>query len=83
MDERTKLARAYIKGITTKDEFVALLDKLFITDLERSVIEKIYMEGKSCELIASELGYSTPTIKAVHRRVLIKVSNYIYLHSNR
>lgn len=82
MDERTKLARSYIKGITTKDEFNSLLDKLFINDVERKVIEDIYVKGSNVNLIADELGYSAPTVKAIHKRVLIKVSNYIYRHTD-
>lgn len=78
MDDRTKMARAYIKGLSTKEEFNALLDKLFISDVERKVLVMFYMEGKNTDFIASELGYSTPSIKNIHKRVLIKVSNYVY-----
>lgn len=82
MDERTKLARSYIKGITTKEEFNSLLDKLFISDVEREVIEDLYVKGSNMGLIADKLGYSAPTVKAIHKRVLIKISSYIYQHTN-
>lgn len=78
MNERTKMARAYLKGITTKADFKALLDKLFITELERKVVESIYLDGKSVEVTASNLGYSPQSIKLAHRRVLFKVSDYLY-----
>lgn len=61
MDDRTKMARSYLRGITTKAEFNSLLDT---------------------EYIACEIGYSTLTVKAVHKRVLQKVSNFIYLTSS-
>lgn len=49
MDDRTKMARSYLGGITTKAEFNSLLDT---------------------EYVACEIGYSTPTVKAIHKRVL-------------
>lgn len=82
MDDRTKMARSYLRGITTKAEFNSLLDVLFISDLEKEVVTMIYENGYDTEIIASKIGYSAPTVKAIHKRVLMKVSNFIYLTSS-
>lgn len=78
MDNATKMARAYLRGITTKKEFDAIVDKLFITDDERRVLIDIYAKCKPISVIADELGYSEHTIKNIHKRVLVKVSTLIY-----
>lgn len=82
MDDRTKMARSYLRGITTKAEFNSLLDTLFISELEKKVVTMIYVGGHDTEYIACKIGYSTPTVKAIHKRVLQKVSNFIYLTSS-
>lgn len=81
MEERTKVAKAYIRGIAKKSDFIALLDDLFITDTERQVAELVYLRGRSMECVASDMQYSVQTIKAIHKRFLLKVSTYIISHS--
>lgn len=82
MNDRTKMAMSYLRGITTKAEFNSLLNTLFISDLEKKVVTMIYVGGHDTEYIACEIGYFTPIVKAIHKRVLQKVSNFIYLTSS-
>lgn len=78
MNDRTKLAKSYIRGIATKKEFYKLLDELILSELERKVLIDFYINKRSLDIIASEAEYSVPTIKKVHRDALETISNYIY-----
>ena len=78
MDENTKMARAYLKGLTTKAEFNAIVDRLFISETEKVILIGIYAENKSMSLLADELGYSMQTVKNLHRKILCKVSHLVY-----
>lgn len=78
MNDRTKLAKSYMKGIATKQEFKDLIGKLLLSDSEVYVLTEIYLHNKQLSIIADDLGYSVQTVKRIHRDVLTTVSNYIY-----
>lgn len=81
MNERTKLAKSYMKGIATKKEFNDLLNKLLLSDTEITVLTEVYLHNRQLDIIANNLGYSIQTVKRIHRDALLTVSNYIYDHT--
>lgn len=78
MHDSIRLAKAYLKGIPTKKEFLRVIDELLITDIERQVLIEVYLEHKSLDYIADETGYAVQTIKRYHLNVLRLISNYVY-----
>lgn len=78
MEDNLKLAKAYVKGISTKAKFNDLLNELMFSDEEKRVLCEIYLNKKQIAIIASELGYSEQTVKRIHRRALTLISNYVY-----
>lgn len=78
MNDRTKLARMYLKGIATKSEFVSLLNILRLSSDERLVLEEIYLRNKMLSSIADSHGYSQQNVKRLHKSALEKVSDYVY-----
>ena len=78
MDIMLSLAKSYLKSLVTKEDLINLLNKLLLNDKERIVLEMIYLEHKSIGSIADDLGYSMQNVKVIHRKALLKVSNYIH-----
>lgn len=72
------LVKSYLKSLVTKEDLINLLNKLLLNDKECTVLEMIYLEHKSLVLSQMILGYSIQSIKVLHRKVLLKVSSYIY-----
>lgn len=77
MDDMMRLAKSYLRGIATKAEFMALLEELMISDIERDILIGVYLDHHNLDLIASSHDFSLPSIKKYHRSALIKVNNYI------
>ena len=78
MDIMLSLAKSYLKSLVTKEDLINLLNRLLLQDKERIVLEMIYLEHKSIGSIADDLDYSVQNIKVLHRKALLKVSNYIH-----
>lgn len=68
-----KEARAKIKSISLKQEFYDLLDKVVLSERDRSIMVKFYIEKKQMGEIAEELGVSEPTVLKCHANVLDKL----------
>lgn len=77
MDSMTALARAYIKSLATKEEMLALLDKLLLSENEFKVLKGVYLNQQSLSYIADELGYSIQNVKIIHKKALTKVASFI------
>lgn len=78
MDIMLSLAKSYLKSLVTKEDLINLLNKLLLSDKERIVLEMIYLNHRSLSSIADDLGYSIQNIKVLHRKALLKVSNYVH-----
>ena len=78
MDIMLSLAKSYLKSLVTKEDLINLLNKLLLNDKERIVLEMIYLNHRSLDSIADDLGYSIQNIKVLHRKALLKVSSYIH-----
>lgn len=79
MDARLKIAKSYIRNITTKQDFITLLGSLMISNIEAKVMIDIYIHRMSIDSIACTLDYSCNTIKSIHKRTLLKVYNYLVM----
>ena len=77
MFEETSMAKAYLKRIPSKDDLKDFIDKITFTESELKIITGLYLEKKSAEAVANELGYSLQWVRKHHSNALFRVSNYI------
>ena len=66
-----------IKSINKKVDFYNLLDEIILNETEKKFMIMFYVEGKSLEFIADELGYSVQGISKMHKRILKKVESLL------
>lgn len=59
-----------VKNINRKADFYNLLNESMLTPIEKQFMEKYYIENKTVDFIASELGYSSQGIIKMHKRIL-------------
>lgn len=66
-----------VKSINRKVDFYNLLDEIILTENEKKMMILYYVEGKSIEYIADELGYSVQGISKMHKRILNKLESLL------
>lgn len=66
-----------IKNINRKADFNNLLDESMLNDTEKQMMIKYYVENKSIDFIADELGYSSQGILKMHKRILNKLESLL------
>jgi DNA-directed RNA polymerase specialized sigma24 family protein len=57
----------------TKRQLRTLLDEALLTAREREIVEMIYLQHKSLDVIADVLGYAESTVRLKHRQALQKI----------
>lgn len=62
-----------VKNIKRRSEFNNLLEDSMLNDKEKLMLTMYYVQGKSLNYIADELGYSEIGIKKMHKRSLKKI----------
>ncbi len=65
-----KIVKDKIKTMKNIDTFEGLLEKLMISDENKTILRMIYKEHKPLSYIADILGYSEGTIKRRHKQCL-------------
>ena len=66
-----------VKSINRKIDFYNLLDQVILTENEKKMMILYYVEGKSLDYIADELGYSVQGISKMHKRILNKLEDLL------
>lgn len=66
-----------VKNIDSKTEFNKILDDAMLSDVERRIIEMIYLEHKDNSYIADTLGLAEVTVRKKHKHAIKKISNLI------
>ena len=60
-----------------KSEFLALLDRVMISEEEKKVMIEYYCNKKPLCCIALDMGYSDVGVAKMHNRVLLKIGKII------
>lgn len=81
MNILSRLAKAYLKSIPTKDDFNNLIERLILTDNEKEVLRRVYLNNENLGIIADDMGYSIQNIKKIHSSALVKIGGLVI--SNR
>ena len=66
-----------VKNINRKADFNNLLEESMLSDTEKQMMYKFYVENKSIDIIADELGYTSNGIKKMHKRILNKLESLL------
>lgn len=66
-----------IKNINHKTDFNSLLEESMLSDVEKQMMNMYYVENKSINIIADELGYSPQGIIKMHKRILNKLESLL------
>ena len=66
-----------VKNINRKADFNNLLEESMLSDTEKQMMVKFYVENKSIDIIASELGYTPQGILKMHKRILKKIESLL------
>lgn len=66
-----------IKNINRKADFNNLLEESMLSDTEKQMMQKFYVENKSIDIIASELGYTPQGILKMHKRILKRLESLL------
>lgn len=62
--------RKRLREISSREEFMQLLDSRVLSDEERRILMMHYLERKPLGYIADELGFSERTVKRYHHNAL-------------
>lgn len=66
-----------VKKINKKSTFNSILEDSMLSDKEKQMMRMYYLEQKSFDFIADELGYSKAGILKMHNRALSKLEELI------
>lgn len=66
-----------VKNINRKADFNNLLEESMLSDTEKQMMYKFYVENKSIDIIADELGYSPQGILKMHKRILKRIESLL------
>lgn len=66
-----------IKNIGSKVEFDELIDKMILSETEKTFMIMYYKERKDLDYIADVLGYSRARISKIHRSILKRVETLL------
>lgn len=71
------LTKKRVQSIHKKSTFNSILEDSMLDEKEKSLMRMHYVEGKSFDYIADDLGYSKPGILKMHKRALKKIESLI------
>ncbi len=74
MNKELREAKAYLKGIATKEELNSVLDSIVLSTRDREIVGRLYLQQEGIDYIADNLSYSSVTIKRVNHDFLVKLS---------
>lgn len=66
-----------IKSINSKTTFNEILEESMLSENEKDMMRKFYIENKSVDIIADELGYSPQGILKMHKRILKRLESLL------
>lgn len=66
-----------VKSINTKVEFYNLIEESMLNENEKKMMKMFYVDNKSLDYIADELGYSPQGIAKMHNRCLKKLESLL------
>lgn len=66
-----------IKNINRKIDFYNLLDECMLSEKEKQMMKMFYVENKSLDYIADQLGYSSQGISKMHSKILKKLESLL------
>ena len=66
-----------VKSINTKVEFYNLIEESMLNENEKKMMKMFYIENKTIDIIADELGYSPQGILKMHKRILRKLESLL------
>ena len=74
MDDRRKSTRKQLTDMPLLESYLDLVHRAKLTDLERKLCDRKYLNGWTLIQIGEELGYSETHMKRVHRNALRKLT---------
>lgn len=77
MEENHKKIKSKLKSIGKKSTFNSVLEDSMLSEVEKQMMKMYYLEQKSFDFIADELGYSQAGILRMHKRALKKIESLI------
>ena len=77
MEEGHKAIKKRVKKINKKSTFNSILDDSMLNEKEKQMMRMYYIEQKSLDFIADELGYSKAGILKMHKRALNKLEDLV------
>lgn len=77
MNKESKKVRDKLKSISTYKTFYQILDGVILSEEEKKILEMFYLENKSFDFIADEIGISRATISRRHKKILDKLIDSI------
>ena len=66
-----------IKEINQRSIFDDMLNKSMLNDKEKQLLILYYVNGKSLNYIADEMGYSLASAKKIHKKALQKIESLL------
>lgn len=66
-------ARNRLKKIELIEDFESLLDMCILSDEDKTILRMVYLQHKTMDCVADELGFSGKTIKNRHKEALRKM----------
>lgn len=77
MEESHRRAKNKVKSINKRSTFNSILEDSMLSETEKELMKMYYIDQKSLDFIADELGYSKAGILKMHKRALKKIENLI------
>lgn len=71
------LAKKYLRKMYNRLEFDALIDKVFLSKIEKSIIIDSFVNNKSCRDIANNCDLSISSIKRYKSIALCKIYSFL------
>lgn len=69
--------RRKLRSFVLKDDFYEFIDKLILSEPERILLERFYIDKKSIGDIAEELCLTEYAVLKMHKRILSKLDNLL------
>ena len=66
-----------VRSINKKVDFYNFLEESMLNENEKKMMELYYVQNKSLDYIADELGYSPQGISKMHKRILNKLESLL------
>ena len=77
MEESHKEIKNRVKSINKKSTFNSVLEDSMLSEVEKDMLRMHYIEQKSFDFIADELGYSKAGILKMHKRALKRIEKLV------